>query len=126
MIMVSDVTLKYDTTFLGAGVQSCSGISTPFNATIQDIMNVASLYGGADCSNHNPFAYTAKYFEGLGNFLEHLIIDGLEWVPHTLNYNTSNEYWQLSVNGVEAKSGMSTTPVASKDLIEWKFVKANP
>ncbi len=123
--MVSGVTLRYDTNFLGAGIQSCSGISTPFNSTVQDIMNIASLYGVGHCSN-NLVGYTAKYFEGFGNLLEHVLVKGLEWLPHTQNYNTSNEYWQLSMNGkVVENTGMSTTRVASKDLIEWKFVKAN-
>lgn len=122
--MISGVNLQYDTTFLGAGVKACSNIHVDkVNATVQDVMNIASLYRAADCTQGYPVLYTATYYEGLGNFLTHIVEAGFQYLPHDVNYNTSSEFWHLYVNGNSTSLGMSKQPVSSGDLIQWKFEK---
>lgn len=121
--MVTDVSLSYNTN--SHGVLSCSGLSVPFaNVTVQDIMNEACL-SPFKCGQEVNLCYVSKYFEGLGNFLTHVIFDRAH-LPESVNYNTSQTYWELSVNGQPANQGMSTAQVQSNDKVQWVFKQNGP
>lgn len=60
-----------------------------------------------------PFRFNARYFNGLGYFIEE--INGIK--------NKGGAYWTLYVNEEFAHSGASDYKVQAGDVIEWKFEK---
>lgn len=120
--MVTGVSLTYDPGFLGGNERTCSDISTSgAQATVQDIMNLACL-SLATCTDSGFICYTSKYFEGMGNFLEHVVFSKSDVLPKA-DYNASQGYWHLGINGESASKGMGLQPINSNDHIRWTFTK---
>lgn len=121
--MTSKISISYNLSPFGGGVVSCSNIALSMpNATVQDAMNLASIYLQADCTNNLPVFYTAKYEPSYGNFLTHVITRESAYFPPKPDYNTTEQHWQLSINAKLSNLSMSSQEVKSNDQISWDFI----
>lgn len=87
-------------------------ISVEKGATVYDVMaKLASSTCGEQCRTVNSFSFSARYYSGLGYFID--AINGIK--------NANGSYWTLYVNGKYATVGASTHQLSEGDSIEWKY-----
>jgi hypothetical protein len=100
---VSEVTDGRQTNFIVGSVSY--PVSTAVGGNIYEVMNTLS--------STTAFRFTAKYYQGLGYFIEE--INGIK--------NKDGYYWTLYVNEVYSTVGVSDYILKEGDQIEWKLEK---
>ena len=85
--------------------------STTYPATISAGKNIYEAMGVL--ASTTAFNFKAKYFSGLGYFIEE--INGLK--------NRDGFYWTLYINGTYSNVGVSEYILKEGDQVEWKFEK---
>lgn len=90
------------------------------NLSVGDSIYTAKIAEGSTAydamarfASTTAFNFKAKYYSGLGYFIEE--IGGVK--------NSDGAYWTLYINGVYSTVGASTYILKDKDSLTWKFEK---
>lgn len=89
--------------------------SVPDESSVYDAMNIlaSTTLSSPPSFSTTPFSFRAKYFWGLGYFVEQ--INGVG--------NSNGAYWTLYINGAYSAVGASEYRLRPDDDIEWRFEK---